>query len=174
MATAYAPGPYPMPHGQYATPAVGPQQRSPKPAMSRQDRRLAIIFGALAVLGFGTCGVYVLVLVLGNHGSSTPNGSAQGVDQRRLDDMVPPTVTMEWCGRLRRRLQDRLTSDVRAKYGSDRTREEIAQDHALAQEQFCHEAIGQPTAGLWMCRWNETLYNYKACDAMDQSDGSSH
>jgi len=37
--------------------------------------------------------------------------------QLKLDEIVPPTVTAEWCGRLRRCLQTWLSAGAQAKLG---------------------------------------------------------
>ena len=82
--------------------------------------------------------------------------------QAKLDEVVPATVTLEWCGRLRRRLEERLTSEARSQYGSGS--EGIVHDNVLNVEHNCDEAVGRPTVGLWKCRWDEHLSNYKDCD----------
>jgi hypothetical protein len=89
--------------------------------------------------------------------------------QRTLDEVVPVTVTREWCGRLRSRLERRLSADAQLKYGGaggDVGR--VIHDNVLGVEYFCRQAVGQPTAGFWTCRWNETLDNYKDCDALER------
>jgi hypothetical protein len=87
--------------------------------------------------------------------------------QTKLDEIVPATVTMEWCARLRNRLQGRLSADAQVKYGgAGGDVGTVIHDNVLNVEYNCRQAVGQPTTGLWTCRWNETLGNYKDCDAM--------
>lgn len=89
--------------------------------------------------------------------------------QRKLDEIVPPTVTTEWCARLRDRLTKRLSDDARVKYGgAGGDIGTVIRDHALNVEYNCRQAAGKPTPGLWTCRWNETFDTEKQCDAMER------
>jgi hypothetical protein len=89
--------------------------------------------------------------------------------QGKLDEIVPARVTIEWCARLRNRLDGRLSAEAQVKYGgAGGDVGTVISDNVLGVEHFCHEAVGKPTAGLWTCRWNETLDNYKDCDALDR------
>jgi hypothetical protein len=89
--------------------------------------------------------------------------------QAKLDEIVPPTVTMDWCARLRDRLQHRLSADAQVKYGgAGGDVGTVIHDNVLNVEYNCRQALGHPTAGFWTCRWNETLDNYKDCDALEK------
>lgn len=89
--------------------------------------------------------------------------------QAKLDEIVPPTVTMEWCARLRNRLQGRLSADAQVKYGgAGGDVGTVIHDHALNVEYNCRQAVGNPTTGLWTCRWNETFDTEKQCDTMER------
>ncbi len=87
--------------------------------------------------------------------------------QSKLDDIVPAAVTQEWCSRLRNRIEARLSTDAQKKYGSAGANVANAiHDNVLNVEHDCLQSAGQPTKGLWACRWNETLDNYDRCDTL--------
>jgi hypothetical protein len=87
--------------------------------------------------------------------------------QVKLDEIVPPTVTTEWCGRLRRRLQSRLSADAAAKLGgAGGDVGTMIADFVLNTENNCRDDAGKPTAGLWLCRWNEGFDDYPQCDGL--------
>lgn len=99
--------------------------------------------------------------------STSPSGKMASA---KLDEIVPTTVSMGWCTRLRAHLESRLASDARVKYGgAGGDVGGMIHDNVLNVESNCHEAVGQPTAGLWTCRWNETLDTYPQCDSMAKS-----
>lgn len=85
--------------------------------------------------------------------------------RKKLDEILPPKVTLDFCARLRRRIDERVTPAAVAKQGQGAA--SVVHDHALNVEYECRGAVGQSTSGLWECRWNETLDNYKACDDLE-------
>ena len=42
----------------------------------------------------------------------------------------------------------------------------IISDNVQNLEYDCREDVGKPTAGLWLCRWNETFDTSSRCDGL--------
>ena len=91
---------------------------------------------------------------------------------RKLDEMIPPTVTPDFCARLRRRLEPRLQAEIEAKAeNTDRdfvrkTAHETVNAYVTKLERECNQAAGRSATGYWTCAWNESFDNPKQCDAL--------
>jgi hypothetical protein len=86
--------------------------------------------------------------------------------QHKLDETVPPTVTADWCSRLRKRLENRLAPATGAKYGQGASIQ-VLTEHIPDRELSCRQEIGQPTSGSrWACMWANAsdLDRYSECD----------
>lgn len=90
--------------------------------------------------------------------------------QLKLDEIVPTTVTLEWCSRLRMRLEARLEPQARQEYPNQDpgfVRQSV-HDYVLNVEYNCRGDLGRATEGLWVCRWNENL-NSKECEKFESA-----
>ena len=70
-----------------------------------------------------------------------------------LQERVPETVTVEWCGRLRKRLEEYLLPAAEARYGKAGMIQ-TQTEHIEGVEVTCRQSAGEATAGLWRCRWD--------------------
>jgi hypothetical protein len=83
--------------------------------------------------------------------------------QAKLDEVVPATVTLDWCYRLAQRLEPKLADEAEAKYGAGAGHDGRLHDYILNLAYNCQKDVGKPRQGLWACRWNETLDYDKEC-----------
>lgn len=88
--------------------------------------------------------------------------------ERKLAEIVPATVSRDWCARLRARLEGRLGAEAQQKYPEHDPAyvRQVVTEHLMNVEYNCIQDIGKPTAGLWQCRWDEHFHNYKDCDEL--------
>ncbi len=91
---------------------------------------------------------------------------------RKVDETIPPTVTQDFCARLRRRLEPRLQAEIEAKAeNTDRdlvrkTVHETVNAYVTKLERECNQSVGRSATGYWTCAWNESFDNPKQCDAL--------
>lgn len=123
-------------------------------------------FALVVAVGMGL--VITVILSTRERVSAQPSlASAAGATASAAE--VPSTITGEWCGRLRSRLESRLNAEGRAKY-PDRDVTKGVRDHVANLEQDCKEATGQPMSEHWRCRWDETFDGEERCKELRKSE----
>jgi hypothetical protein len=87
-------------------------------------------------------------------------------------NLVATTVTGEWCGRLRQRLQSRYFAEAARDY-PDRDPSYVRQvvtEGATNDWDDCVADVGKATAGYWDCRWNSGMDGTRDCKKFKKTE----
>jgi hypothetical protein len=83
-------------------------------------------------------------------------------------DVVPASVTKEWCTLLRVRVEGRAVATQLAQNPNKDPSfiRNVTDDWAVSVEGECHEAVGTPTDGYWTCLWDGNGNTYDSCKSL--------